>query len=79
MWGNGFGFDELLLTRSGLRLNEPDPIVWTAPLDGALKVEGIAFDERGALWLTTDADAPGLPSDLRRMAWPPPEFRLQSR
>ncbi len=54
-------------------------VTWTEPLDGALKVEGIAFDARGALWLTTDADAPGVPSDLRRMAWPPPGFRLQSR
>ena len=54
-------------------------VAWTAPLDGALKVEGIAFDARGDLWLTTDADDPGVPSDLRRMAWPPPGFRLQSR
>lgn len=54
-------------------------VTWTEPLDGAFKVEGIAFDARGALWLTTDADAPGVPSDLRRMAWPPPGFLLQSR
>lgn len=54
-------------------------VTWTEPLDGALKVEGIAFDERGALWLTTDADAPDVPSDLRRMAWPPPGFRLRLR
>ena len=54
-------------------------VTWTEPLDGALKVEGIAFDARGNLWLTTDADEPGVPSDLRRMAWPPPGFCLQSR
>ena len=54
-------------------------VAWTQPLDGALKVEGIAFDACGALWLTTDADAPGVQSDLRRMAWPLPGFRLQSR
>ena len=51
----------------------------TPLFDGALKVEGIAFDARGALWLTTDADAPDVPSDLRRVACPPPGFRLQSR
>ncbi len=54
-------------------------VAWTEPLDGALKVEGIAFDARGALWLTTDADAPDVPSDLRRVAWPPPGYLPQSR
>lgn len=54
-------------------------VAWTQPLDGAPKVEGIAFDARGDLWLTTDADDPAVPSDLRRMAWPPPGFRLRSR
>ncbi len=54
-------------------------VTWTEPLDGAPKVEGIAFDAQGALWLTTDADEPDVPSDLRRMAWPPAGFGLRSR
>lgn len=54
---------------------DPDGKVgWTGQLDGGFKVEGIAFDEQGTLWLTTDADAPGVPSGLRCLEWPPPGF-----
>ncbi|RYZ74578.1 MAG: hypothetical protein EOP91_01980 [Lysobacteraceae bacterium] len=49
-------------------------VAWKGRLDGASKVEGIAFDGHGTLWLTTDADAPGVPSQLRRLPWPPPGF-----
>ena len=40
-------------------------------LDGHHKVEGIALDGRGSLWMTTDDDEPDVPSQLRRLAWPP--------
>jgi hypothetical protein len=53
-------------------------VEWTGSLAGRSKVEGIAFDGRGALWLTTDADAPGVPSELRRLSWPPPGFLRQA-
>jgi hypothetical protein len=49
-------------------------ITWRAQLDGHHKVEGIAFDGRGSLWMTTDDDAPDVPSQLRRLPWPPPGF-----
>ncbi|MGO1001139.1 DUF6929 family protein [Lysobacter sp. CA196] len=51
-------------------------VAWTGQLDGGFKVEGIAFDEQGTLWLTTDADDPGVPSGLRRLRWPPPGYCL---
>lgn len=54
-------------------------VAWSEQLEGAFKVEGIAFDKSGTLWLTTDADEPGVPSGLRRMQWPPPGFRLPPR
>lgn len=54
-------------------------VAWTGQLDGGFKVEGIAFDERDTLWLTTDADEPGVPSGLRRLGWPPPGFCLRAR
>ena len=54
-------------------------VAWTGPLDGGFKVEGIAFDAQGALWLTTDADDPDLPSGLRRLDWPAPGFGPQAR
>ncbi|MGJ7901785.1 DUF6929 family protein [Lysobacter sp. 1R34A] len=53
-------------------------VIWTGQLDGGVKVEGIAFDEQGALWLTTDADDPGVPSGLRRLRWPPPGYGPQA-
>ncbi|GHA86235.1 DUF6929 family protein [Cognatilysobacter bugurensis] len=49
-------------------------ITWRAQLDGHHKVEGIAFDGQGALWMTTDDDAPDVPSQLRRLSWPPSGF-----
>lgn len=49
-------------------------ITWRAALEGHHKVEGIALDGRGALWMTTDDDAPDVPSQLRRLPWPPPGF-----
>lgn len=52
-------------------------VAWMEQLDGAFKVEGIAFDERGNLWLTTDADAPHVPSELRHLEWPPPGFCMR--
>ena len=59
---------------------DPDGnVAWTGQLDDGFKVEGIAFDVQGALWLTTDADSPGVPSELRRLQWPPPGFSLQAR
>lgn len=54
-------------------------VAWTGQLDGGFKVEGIAFDEQGRLWLTTDADDPGVPSGLRRLRWPPPGCHPQAR
>lgn len=57
---------------------DPDgTVAWTGQLDGGFKVEGIAFDEQGMLWLTTDADNPGVPSGLRCLEWPPPEFHTK--
>lgn len=47
-------------------------VTWRALLNGHHKVEGIAFDGRGSLWMTTDDDAPDVPSQLRRLQWPPP-------
>lgn len=47
---------------------------WRAQLDGHHKVEGIAFDGRGRLWMTTDDDAPDVPSQLRSLQWPPSGF-----
>jgi hypothetical protein len=49
-------------------------VTWQARLEGHHKVEGIAFDGRGALWMTTDDDAPDVPSQLRRLPWPPSGF-----
>lgn len=49
-------------------------VTWRAQLDGHHKVEGIAFDGRGSLWMTTDDDAPDVPSQLRRLSWPPSGF-----
>lgn len=49
-------------------------VTWRAQLEGHHKVEGIAFDGRGALWMTTDDDAPDVPSQLRRLEWPPSGF-----
>lgn len=49
-------------------------VAWRAQLEGHHKVEGLAFDAQGALWLATDADAPDVPSELRRLQWPPPGF-----
>ncbi|ALN63919.1 hypothetical protein GLA29479_3057 [Lysobacter antibioticus] len=54
-------------------------LTWTGRLDGGFKVEGIAFDEQGTLWLTTDADDPSVPSGLRRLRWPPPGQQPQAR
>lgn len=54
-------------------------VAWTGRLDGGFKVEGIAFDEQGTLWLTTDADDPGVPSGLRRLPWPLPGYQPQAR
>lgn len=59
---------------------DPDgKVAWSEPLDGGFKVEGIAFDEQGVLWLTTDADDPGVASGLRRLRWPPPGYGPQAR
>jgi hypothetical protein len=59
---------------------DPDGrVTWTEQLEGGFKVEGIAFDGQGALWMTTDADDPGVPSGLRRLGWPPPGFCLPAR
>lgn len=49
-------------------------VTWQARLEGHHKVEGIAFDGRGTLWMTTDDDAPDVPSQLRRLDWPPSGF-----
>jgi hypothetical protein len=49
-------------------------ITWRAQLDGHHKVEGIALDGQGSLWMTTDDDQPEVPSQLRRVSWPPPGF-----
>ena len=49
-------------------------VVWMEQLEGGFKVEGIAMDEQGILWLTTDADDPCVPSQLRSLSWPPAEL-----
>lgn len=46
-------------------------VAWRDRLEGDPKVEGIALDERGVLWLTTDADDPAVASELRCLRWPP--------
>lgn len=46
-------------------------VAWMERLEGGHKVEGLALDEDGILWLTTDADDPGVPSQLRCLRWPP--------
>ena len=40
-------------------------------LEGDPKVEGIAMDESGVLWLTTDADDARVASELRCVRWQP--------
>lgn len=49
-------------------------VTWRTRLEGHHKVEGIALDGQGSLWMTTDDDAPDEPSQLRRLAWPPSGF-----
>lgn len=46
-------------------------VAWSDRLQGDPKVEGIALDESGVLWLTTDADDPAVASELRCLRWPP--------
>lgn len=59
---------------------DPDgEVTWTGRLDGGFKVEGLAFDQLGTLWLTTDADDPGVASGLRRLRWPPLGYRPHAR
>lgn len=58
---------------------DPDgKVAWMDRLEGGFKAEGIALDERGVLWLTTDADDPGVPSQLRCLDWPPAELRPET-
>lgn len=68
-------YDDGRVEGSALLACGPDGcIAWRAQLDGHHKVEGIAFDGQGALWMTTDDDAPDVPSQLRRLSWPPAGF-----
>lgn len=46
-------------------------VAWRDRLEGDPKVEGIALDGSGVLWLTTDADDPAVASELRCLQWPP--------
>lgn len=46
-------------------------VAWSDRLEGDPKVEGIALDDNGVLWLTTDADDPAVASELRCLRWTP--------
>ncbi|WP_460830842.1 DUF6929 family protein [Lysobacter humi (ex Lee et al. 2017)] len=69
-------YDDGAFEGSMLMVCEADgEVAWRAQLAGHHKVEGLAFDAHDMLWMTTDADSPDVPSELRRLHWPPPGFR----